>query len=191
MQPDTIIHYGQGKTLPWSEYQKYFYCQHKSPFTLSCGNFAMDGDCFEARGLSARCIEAKMKGMSFRAHSKCEPRDADDFSRDYEILQKHPEWIPRLDEIMSPWSPIWSGLVQHWSVLTKLYEAKEFKEVTLLMKTIHRKFDTRDTYKNDTSVDSIYYQTQQIKQEQKEAIKIESVEHRRVTRSTSKLQKEQ
>jgi len=137
MNPDRLIQVGENKTMKYSELRHYTHCEHKSPFTLSC-----DGACFEAHGISARCIEAVMTGMSFYSLGNCTPRDFDDFGRDYDILQKHPEWLPQLHK-MTRKNAIWEALARHWPVLTNMYEAKQFDDLNCLLETIGRRYSRK------------------------------------------------
>lgn len=52
------------------------------------------------------------------------PHDPDDFKRCYQLLQLIPEWRGRLHEMRYLSTP-WSNLIQHWDMLSDMFERNE------------------------------------------------------------------
>lgn len=85
------------------------------------------------RGMSSEAIFYIMtKGTPiFGLHH---PYDIDDFKRCYGLLKMVPEWRSRMSE-MKKWSKEWSNLVDHWDVLSSMYEnVKSIKTPSKLRK---------------------------------------------------------
>jgi hypothetical protein len=122
-----------------------FHCQHTPPYSLWCSN--NDPKCWEAEGLSSRMIEMKMKGIQtlVAGASGNVPHDSDDFSRCYRLLQKYPEWIPRLGE-MAKYGETWKHLITRWTQLTQLYESKQFEKLDFLLKHLKKTAGLLHTY---------------------------------------------
>ncbi len=91
-------------------------CDHKTK-SLWCN----DG-CWEAQGLSSREIESHMLGLnSTKPDLKhWTPVDASDFSRCVKLLDAHPEWKERLEE-MKIYGYTWTKLVDNWTELEIQY----------------------------------------------------------------------
>ena len=51
------------------------------------------------------------------------PHDADDFGRCYRLLKRHPEWKPRLSEVVAAF-PVWGPIVREWDALCAAFEAE-------------------------------------------------------------------
>lgn len=65
------------------------------------------------------------------------PFDADDFGRCYRLLKK----VPEINiECMKGFNRIWDGLVDKWSELTIMYEAKDFEGIWETIKEIEKPF---------------------------------------------------
>lgn len=81
----------------------------------------------EDTGLSSRTIAGVMLNVPAAAICYASiPYDAGDLGRCLRLLQKIPEWRPRLEEVAEAF-PTWQPLVEHWSELEALY-AKEAVE---------------------------------------------------------------
>ena len=73
-------------------------------------------------GISSETIFEVMTGIPVRRHDM--PYDPSDFSRCYELLERFPEWKPRLHEVSARF-PRWKGLIDNWDKLTELYEEEK------------------------------------------------------------------
>ena len=94
-------------------------------------------------GLSSRAIYAVMMDCvnSFGRRYGDTPSDSDDFGRCYRLLQKFPDWIPRLPEVAKAYpKTAWPAIVDVWDKLTEWYEAKNTDAIYELLNTIHRAF---------------------------------------------------
>ena len=84
------------------------------------GKSAEDAWLFGAdTGMSSKTIFGIMTGKSVGEGSF--PWDPDDFGRCYRLLARFPAWRARLPEVVKKY-PRWSGLVENWDQLTRLYE---------------------------------------------------------------------
>jgi hypothetical protein len=74
-------------------------------------------------GISSKTIWAVMMGAieAGRPFGYDIPHDPDDFGRCYRLLEKFPEWKPRLKEVAEKF-PEWGPMVREWDKMTALYE---------------------------------------------------------------------
>lgn len=98
-----------------------FDCSHgknSEPISYWCNK-----NCWEAKGMSSRFIEQYMKGIKAVGRlSDCFPLDFQDFERCIDILNKYPEWIPRLTEFYRlKGFTNWKRLVRSWDMFVMLY----------------------------------------------------------------------
>ena len=56
------------------------------------------------------------------------PYDPADFGRCYRLLKQFPEWESRLGEVSSKY-PAWTPMVDSWSELSLIYEAKDYTKL--------------------------------------------------------------
>jgi hypothetical protein len=70
-------------------------------------------------GVSSKTIVYALTGRTTSPTNV--PLDPDDFGRCYRLLQRFPEFRPRLGEVARKF-PEWKGLVAHWDELSALYE---------------------------------------------------------------------
>ncbi len=68
-------------------------------------------------GASSKALWAVMMGQK---SDKSFPHDPSDLGRCLRLLDKVPEWKPRMNE-MAVVSPYWSALVENWTELEKLW----------------------------------------------------------------------
>lgn len=70
-------------------------------------------------GLSSEAIWGHMMGgTEIRYESWCHPHDPDDLGRCLRLLEKIPEWKPRVPE-MAARSEAWAALVPEWDALAR------------------------------------------------------------------------
>lgn len=96
-------------------------CQHGvigAPISYWC-----NGDCWEARGTSARFIEQYMKGLkAVGRFGNSMPIDSQDFGRCVDILNLHPEWKERMCEMKRlNGHKDWARLARSWDMFTMIY----------------------------------------------------------------------
>jgi hypothetical protein len=60
------------------------------------------------------------------------PRDSSDFGRCYRLLEKFPEWRPRLDEVATR-HPRWSGIVERWSELENAFASGDMTSCNAIL----------------------------------------------------------
>ena len=78
-------------------------------------------------GVSSRTIAAVMLDVPHKATGLTGiPLDGGDLGRCIRLLDRIPEWRPRLEEVAAA-QPQWRPLVEHWSELEALY-AEEMRE---------------------------------------------------------------
>jgi archaellum component FlaC len=81
--------------------------------------------CWEAKGKSSKFIEHYMKGIhAVGRFDDCMPYDVPDFERCVDILNIHPEWVPRLPEmkrLKCHGSGDWKRLIGHWDMFMALF----------------------------------------------------------------------
>ena len=84
-------------------------------------------------GLSSKTIWRVMVGVTVTPawHEVSVPHDWSDFGRCYRLLILFP-WRIRLGEVAAQF-PEWAPIVRQWDELTRLYEAKEYKELNALL----------------------------------------------------------
>ena len=71
------------------------------------------------------------------------PSDNSDFGRCYRLLQRFPDWKPRMPEVAARY-PAWEPLVQVWDELTRIYEANKtspqlYAKLNVLNRVTHRR----------------------------------------------------
>lgn len=76
-------------------------------------------------GKSSKNIWSVMMGQVPEEHNI--PYDADDFGRCYRLLERIPEWKPRMKEMEV--IPLWCPFVREWDKLTEMYESEQRKEM--------------------------------------------------------------
>ncbi len=97
-------------------------------------------------GISSKTIWAVMMGV-VKEPMRCDgwhydtPRDPDDFSRCYKLIQLFPEWKSRLNEV-SRIFPKWTPYIREWDKLTNLYicwhtEISDWHVMYDFMATLH------------------------------------------------------
>lgn len=103
-------------------------------------NWITSGD----TGISSTTIWAVMMGAEINPRSWHfgHPHDPDDFSRCHALLELIPEWRPRLREVADVF-PSWSGLVDEWDTLTKLFLSKQNHIIYDRMQALIEEAETR------------------------------------------------
>lgn len=99
--------------------EKYLRCVHSEhEKSLWCN----EEGCWEAKGLSSRTIEKRMRGIKLTAAIGIwnHPMGSDDFGRCLEIIEAHPDWKGRFAE-MKKEGYGWSNLVDNWDTLEQMY----------------------------------------------------------------------
>lgn len=75
-------------------------------------------------GLSSMCLFRTMSGIpepADRWKRGQHPHDPADLGRCIRLLERHPEWVPRLAE-MAVHGPVWEALVARWDELVASYQ---------------------------------------------------------------------
>ena len=96
-------------------------------------------------------------------HQTSHPHDWDDFGRCFGLLEYIPEWKDRLDELRQI-SPIWNKLIDNWTILSNLYEQKQYLEINQLIDSITFQgskgleyFEITDVTEEETDVTSRWW----------------------------------
>lgn len=85
-------------------------------------------------GISSFTIWAVMMNATTKLGRYDVPYDADDFGRCYRLLERFPQWLPRLPEVAKK-HPEWTNLINQWTHLCDLYEQKQYRELNDAIRT--------------------------------------------------------
>lgn len=92
-------------------------------------------------GASSKTIWGVMMGLPYRHASH--PLDGDDLGRCIRLLERIPEWKPRLPE-MAAVSPYWAALVENWADLERLAALTAPSPLRLRMRNLLRPIEKAD-----------------------------------------------
>lgn len=92
-------------------------------------------------GRSSITIWARMMGSAAPSGRSSPPLDSSDFGRCLRLLDKIPEWRPRLGE-MSHQGPAWAALISHWDELERLYREGSAVDCSRRIRELTDKLDS-------------------------------------------------
>lgn len=72
-------------------------------------------------GVSSKCIAKAMLGIEMPGFDKWTPRDPSDFCRCLKLLRDVPEIGAYLTEVMTPISPEWAKILDHWDEIEECF----------------------------------------------------------------------
>lgn len=88
-------------------------------------------------GLSSLTILSVMCARPQALHYPRTPSDNSDFGRCYRLLQRFPDWKPRMSEVSARY-PAWGPLVREWDELTSLYEEGKTAQLYAKLNDLNR-----------------------------------------------------
>ena len=94
-------------------------------------------------GISSKCIAKTMLGIEVSGFDRWTPSDPSDFCRCLKLLRDVPELGAYLTEMMTPVSPAWARILDHWDEIKECFmsEVPGWMEDKDLSKRASRTFD--------------------------------------------------
>lgn len=99
----------------------------------SNSDWLKSGDC----GVSSKTIYAVLSGnpAALQGDRGDAPYDADDFGRCARLMERYPDWAPRIGEV-AQFCSAFAPLVPAWCELTELYRSGKARELSLRIREL-------------------------------------------------------